>query len=277
MVAAAVTLLSAPAYAIDRDSCANEVSAFIEAADYTFGEEYSREEQARLFSTGAINMEFIDSFQPAEAGDLAANAEAYRNSPESPETDPDIARVNRVERAAINCFFEKKLAELGGAPKSAGAGDDGSDSGVDAGQGGAGRRADADGYIYDDTDHGDCVSVEPRAPSGTGSAMAYGHYVLANSCPYSLKILMCIAFDRADGSPSPNFDLHVAGSKCPGIGWLGTTLGANATRDEREWFEYNQIKYEVKVCKDGWDFVGENGSYPPGILGEGYRCRQRRD
>lgn len=55
-------LAPSPARAISRESCAEEFNAFVAAANDTFGEDYAKDMQTELLSTGPINMEFIDSF-----------------------------------------------------------------------------------------------------------------------------------------------------------------------------------------------------------------------
>lgn len=130
----------------------------------------------------------------------------------------------------------------------------------------------ASGWIYDDINHGRCVSVRSLAPkSKTGKG--YGHYELINSCAYPIKLLVCANTDRADGTPSCQ---DPPGAKCPGGGWGGTELQANETKDNRTWFEFNNIKWEAVVCRIGWSFVAADGeSYPKGYIGERYRCRKR--
>lgn len=130
-------------------------------------------------------------------------------------------------------------------------------------------------WMYDDADHGKCISVQP-ARRNTGSGLAYGHYKLINNCAYPIKIRTCITTDRADGSES-NYDLHQDGAKCPGMGWLGGDMDANEVQNGREWFEYNRLKWDIQVCREGWSFVGRDGvTYPGPLLGEEYGCRMRR-
>lgn len=129
-------------------------------------------------------------------------------------------------------------------------------------------------WMYDDADHGKCVSVE-GVPATGGGGLAYGHYKLINSCAYPITVRTCITPDRLDGSDS-NYDLHQDGAKCPGMGWLGGGLKANEVQNGREWFEYNRLKWDIQVCREGWDFVGEDDRYPSDILGLPYGCRTRR-
>lgn len=129
-------------------------------------------------------------------------------------------------------------------------------------------------WMYDDADHGKCVSVEAVSATG-GSGLAYGHYKLINRCAYPIKVRTCITPDRLDGSDS-NYDLHQDGVKCPGMGWLGGGLKANEVQNGREWFEYNRLKWDIQACREGWDFVGEDDRYPSDILGVPYGCRTRR-
>lgn len=138
----------------------------------------------------------------------------------------------------------------------------------------ANRPAAMSGWTYDDMDHGRCVSIK-AFPARSGSAMAYGHYELTNSCAYPIKLLVCTNTDRVDGRPSEGYEQHRTGAKCPG-GWGGTELQASQTKDNRTWFEYNNIKFERLVCRIGWSFVGADGeSFPQGFIGERYRCRKR--
>lgn len=130
-------------------------------------------------------------------------------------------------------------------------------------------------WLYDDVDHGKCVSVQ-SVSNNTGSQMAYGHYKLINNCAYPIKLNACITSDRADGTPSPNFDQHQVGQKCPGMGRGGTTLDANGTSNGKQWFEYSHLKWDILVCREGWDFIGEDGKYPSDIIGIKYSCRKRR-
>lgn len=130
-------------------------------------------------------------------------------------------------------------------------------------------------WMYDDADHGQCVTVE-AVGSNTGSGLAYGHYKLINNCGYPIKLIGCTTPDRADGTPSPNYDLHQDGNKCPGMGWGAGTLAANEVQPAREWFEFNRLKWDMRVCRDGWDFVGPDGRFPSDILGTEYGCRTRR-
>lgn len=184
----------------------------------------------------------------------------------------------------MNCFFARKIAELRAGSTRSGTLAGGATGGVsgeageagDAGGNAALAAAAGDGYIYDDEDNGDCVSVTACAPGGSGTEMAYGHYFLENKCAFPVNVLKCFAFNRADGTPAPDFDRFAEGCKCPGIGWGALALAAGERQDQREWYEYTQIKWEVKVCKQGWDFIGKDGRYPEGILGEPYRCRTRR-
>ena len=60
------------------------------------------------------------------------------------------------------------------------------------------------------------------------------------------------------------------------MGWLGGGLDANEVQNGREWFEYNRLKWDIRVCREGWDFIGEDGRYPSDILGVPYGCRTRR-
>lgn len=130
------------------------------------------------------------------------------------------------------------------------------------------------GYVYDDDEHGQCVTVEGLAPR-SGREMAYGRYKLINKCAYPVKLRTCITPDRADGTPSPNFDSHQDGALCPGSGWGGTSLGANEMREDRAWYEYRRIKWEIMICREGWDFVGADGkSFPTDIIGSSYGCRK---
>lgn len=279
-IIAGVCVLPASVHAITMDQCSRQFGEFVQAANDVYGEQYSQEMQNELLNTGPINFAFINSFRPEEAADLAENAKVYREvfGAAAPDPDPDVARVKRAEVATISCIYEKKIAELSTNGRARG---DGYDPEMDIAETGVvetGRSArlagSVDGYDYDDFDHGRCVEVEALPPGGSGSEMAYGHFLLKNTCAYPLKLLTCFAFDRADGSASPNYDRHAEGEKCPGMGWGGTTLGPNEERDVREWYEYNNIKWEVKACQDGWDFVGRDGKYPAGILGEEYRCRR---
>lgn len=129
-------------------------------------------------------------------------------------------------------------------------------------------------WMYDDVDHGKCVSVEPTGQN-TGSALAYGHYKLINLCAYPIEIMTCITADQQAGSDS-NYDLHRDGAKCPGMGWGAGDMNANEVQNGREWFEYNRLKWDIRVCRQGWDFIGEDGRYPSDILGVPYGCRTRR-
>lgn len=131
-------------------------------------------------------------------------------------------------------------------------------------------------WMYDDIDHGKCVSVQPTGQN-TGSGLAYGHYQLINGCSYPIKLRTCITTDRADGTPTPTFDQHQDGQKCPGMGWLGGDLEANEVTNGKEWFEYSHIKWDIQACRADWSFVGPDGqTYPGPLLGEPYGCRRRR-
>ena len=130
-------------------------------------------------------------------------------------------------------------------------------------------------YLYDDVNHGNCVSVKVAA-GNTGSKLAYGRYSLINRCAYPLKLLACVNVDSADGKPSPTFDNHQDGQKCPGMGWGGTTLKASEIKENKTWFEYRNIKWQIRACREGWDFIGEDGRYPSDILGARFSCRMRR-
>lgn len=130
-------------------------------------------------------------------------------------------------------------------------------------------------YLYDDVNHGNCVSVKVVA-GNTGSKLAYGRYNLINRCAYPLKLLACVNVDSADGKPSPTFDNHQDGQKCPGMGWGGTTLKASEIKENKTWFEYRNIKWQIRACREGWDFIGEDGRYPSDILGARFSCRMWR-
>ncbi|WP_218647274.1 hypothetical protein [Sphingobium lactosutens] len=134
----------------------------------------------------------------------------------------------------------------------------------------------ADPYLYDDMNHGNCPFIKPIAEE-MGSQMAYGHYQLINTCSYPIILMTCINPDRADGTPAPNYDKHLAGAECPGIGWGGTALDANEVKDERSWYQYRNIRWAVMVCREGWDFVGRDGSsFPSKMIDAEYRCRKMR-
>ncbi len=130
-------------------------------------------------------------------------------------------------------------------------------------------------WLYDDADHDQCLDVQAIAPK-SGNALAYGRYRLINNCDYRIKLSACITTDRADGTPSPNFNRHKDDERCPGMGWGGMELLANEKKDERTWFEYSNIKWDIKVCKEGWDFAGEDGESMPinSPIGGKYTCRK---
>ena len=130
-------------------------------------------------------------------------------------------------------------------------------------------------FMYDDTNHSNCVSVQ-LVNGNTGSKLAYGRYNQVNRCAYPIKLLMCVTVDNADGKPSPNYDNHQDGLKCPGMGWGGTTLNANETKESKTWFEYRNIKWQARACREGWDFIGEDGRFPSDTLGAKFSCRKWR-
>lgn len=161
----------------------------------------------------------------------------------------------------------KRLGASGGGMRGAASATDGA-VGENRGKGGN------PDWMYDDVDHGKCVSVE-GVPATGGGGLAYGHYKLINNCAYPLEMRLCITTDRLDGSDS-NYDLHRDGAKCPGMGWGAGTIDANEVQNGREWFEYNRLKWDIQVCRKGWDFIGEDDRYPSDILGLPYGCRTRR-
>lgn len=131
-------------------------------------------------------------------------------------------------------------------------------------------------WIYDDVDHDNCVSVETQPPKW-GTEMAYGHYKLINSCNYPIQVRICVTADRADGTPSPEFEQHKDGLKCPGIGWGMSMLQASAVSKERTWYEYKRLKWEIRACREGWNLIGADGeAYSDDLLGGKYGCRKRR-
>ncbi|PTU32555.1 tetratricopeptide repeat protein [Stenotrophobium rhamnosiphilum] len=132
-------------------------------------------------------------------------------------------------------------------------------------------------WIYDDVDHGECVDVVGVPPTRFNE-MAYGLYKLINNCSYAVKLLVCLHTDRADKKPSPDFDRHQDGVPCPGFGWGGTTLKAKETKSERTWYEYRNIKWKVRACREGWDFATEDGEPLPfrSLIDDNYTCRRIR-
>lgn len=196
------------------------------------------------------------------------------------EYGDNIEKRYIIKRSSLTiCYldFLTRQAAAGGGSAAA-SGENGGMRGADSATGGAvgqnrGKGGNPD-WMYDDADHGQCVSVE-GVPATGGSGLAYGHYKLINSCAYPLEIRTCITPDRLDGSDS-NYDLHRDGAKCPGMGWGAGTIGADEVQNGREWFEYNRLKWDIQVCRKGWDFIGEDDRYPSDILGEHYGCRTRR-
>lgn len=133
-------------------------------------------------------------------------------------------------------------------------------------------------WEYDDVDHGDCVDIAAVAPS-SGTALAYGHYKLINSCAYPITIAACVNVDRADGKPSENYDLQRDGAPCPGFGWGGAAMRAEETKNQRTWFEYRNIKAKFRVCREGWSIVGEDLEMIPlaSSIDAKYACRRLRN
>jgi hypothetical protein len=283
-----LSLLPQQALAITINQCAPQYNAYLEAANVYYAGEVPEDLSSDILSTGPINMDFINTLGFEDA---AGNLQAMQELPANTDEDMDWQQFSQAKTAVIICMYEQRLAELGNTSESTDMADYSDDisSDSDAEQNAlsdsSGDSSDTSGqnkgkggnpdYMYDDDDHGHCVTVEPVG-NNTGSQMAYGHYKLINTCNYPIKILKCITPDSADGSESPNFELHKDGLKCPGMGWLAGDLEANEVELGREWFEYNRLKWDLMVCRAGWDFVAENDRYPSGILGETYGCKTRR-
>lgn len=148
---------------------------------------------------------------------------------------------------------------------------------VGDGSGASAGAFDGSSWLFDDRDHGPCVSVE-AVPNRSESALAYGRYLLKNQCVYKLKLLLCVNVDRSDGTSSPTFDSHQMGAACPGGGWGGTELEGSQTKEQRTWFPYNRIRADIMACREGWSFVQANGDVLPAnsLVGKAYRCRKLR-
>jgi hypothetical protein len=246
-------------------ACEAEHARYLETvAD--FDEAYIRDNDP-MGSKAAVNIEWLRTMDDVdnlrEDRDLWGKTYAG-GSPES-----------AIKGALIVCIYNARIDELtgGGGPASR----------TTASSRASDRTASADGpassesaFLYDDDDHSQCVDVQAIGES-VGTGLAYGHYRLVNKCAYPIKLLTCIDADRADGSPAGNYDAHEEGRPCPGMGWLGTALTANEVKDEREWFRYRNLKWEVRACREGWDFVGEDGAnFPANTLGSRFRCRKLR-
>lgn len=265
---AAALLAPAPAFA----ACEAAYARFQEAtAD--FGDDYLNNYDP-MRPTAMVNADWLSTLD--DVGELQEARESWRSA----GADDDTPWT-----ALILCLYDSRIAELSGGSASRGtasrasaSSDDEGDADADDDAGNAANvTASADSpYLFDDDDHSQCVAIEGIA-EGVGNALAYGHYRTINKCSYPIKILTCITPDRADGSPAPNYDLHEDGQPCPGIGWLGGSLAANETEDGREWFRYRNLKWEIRACREGWDFVGRDGvDFPSKVLGEKYRCRKLR-
>lgn len=60
--------------------------------------------------------------------------------------------------------------------------------------------------------------------------------------------------------------------------WVGGAgkIDANEAQNGREWFEYRRLKWGIRVCRKGWEFIGKDDRYPTDILAVPYGCHTRR-
>jgi hypothetical protein len=271
----AFPLLPVQAFAFPINQCGEQYARYVQIYNEVKG---TSEEPKFMFLYEKDRVDdFIESIGAND--DLTFLRGTYKHSIDNHDayvtTNPN--RLMAAHNVLKECLFEKRIAELtgGGGAVPPGGGMQGADSATGGAVGQNRGKGGNPDWLYDDNDHGKCVSVEGVAPTG-GTAMAYGRHKMINACAYPIKLLVCISVDRADGTPAPNFEKHQEGARCPGMGWGGTTLNANETKDGREWFEYRNLKWDILACREGWDFVGADGRFPSGTIGEKYSCRQRR-
>lgn len=259
---AAVILAPSPASA----ACEAEHARYLETvADYD--EEFIRTDDP-MGSQAAVNIEWVRTMDNVD--NLREDRDLWGKT--YAEGSPEGA----IKGALIVCIYNARIAELT-TGSTAAASQSTVPSQTSNRMGSANGAGSPDpAFLYDDDNHSQCVDVQGIKES-VGNGLAYGHYRMVNKCAYPIKMLTCIDADRADGSPAGNYDAHEDGRPCPGMGWLGTTMAANEIKDGREWFRYRNLKWEIRACREGWDFVGENGAgFPANTLGAHYRCRKLR-
>ncbi len=130
----------------------------------------------------------------------------------------------------------------------------------------------SDGWLYDDYNYGQCISIEP-VPYNSTSKLAYGTYYIVNRCNVDLDLLYCTGQDRADGTPDNSYNL-VRSNRCAGGGLGGISIKANGRHQGKTWFPYNNIGVGYYACKTSWSIVNGATQRTPNDLGESTRCRK---
>lgn len=108
---AVVAMFPAKVFAITMGQCAAQYNAYLEAQNIYYEGEVPDEEQTDLLTTGAINLQWINSLDDVE--DLAESLEVWREPREySSDDSAEWRRYRDAWRAVIVCMYEERIAEL---------------------------------------------------------------------------------------------------------------------------------------------------------------------
>ncbi|GAB3382000.1 hypothetical protein NCG89_10095 [Spongiibacter taiwanensis] len=125
---------------------------------------------------------------------------------------------------------------------------------------------------YDDLTHNSCISLQ-ELPHHSTSAMAYGNYIINNSCDYSVSLTFCTAQDRADGTPVDDFQVVAETKRCSG-GFGATVIRPKSQYKGKTWYTYNRIEMYYYACREGWTPVSSKTDKYVRFIDEHFRCRR---
>jgi hypothetical protein len=117
------------------------------------------------------------------------------------------------------------------------------------------------GFLYDNYDHTRCISVNAE--------LNKRRLVYKNGCSYPIYVRFCQVTDD-----SASYNQFQDGGKCPG-GWGGMNIQANGSDFMRAWSDFNNYRFFMYACKEGWSPVNETGNTPSNI-NESWLCRKLR-
>ncbi len=122
----------------------------------------------------------------------------------------------------------------------------------------SGASYDGSGFVYDSSDHSRCIAVS--------ADLNKRRVNYKNNCNYPVYMQFCQVTDD-----SSSYSQFQDGANCPG-GWPGMRIQANGSDFVRAWNDFNNYRFFMYVCKDGWSPVNQNGK-PLFLINESYTCR----
>jgi hypothetical protein len=122
----------------------------------------------------------------------------------------------------------------------------------------SGSSSSGSGFVYDSSDHSRCIAVS--------ADLNKRRVNYKNNCNYPVYMQFCQVTDD-----SSSYSQFQDGARCPG-GWPGMRIQANGSDFVRAWNDFNNYRFFMYVCKDGWSPVNQNGK-PLFLINESYTCR----